>query len=38
MGEVLAVRDAYWAQQWAILIQECSASGFTNVLAAALWD
>ena len=30
MGEVLAVRDAYRAQEWAMLIQECSASGMTK--------
>lgn len=30
MGEVLAVRDAYRAQEWAMLIQECSASGLTK--------
>lgn len=29
-GEVLAVRDAYRAQEWAMLIQECSASGLTK--------
>lgn len=30
MGEVLAVRDAYRAQEWAALIQEYSASGLTK--------
>ena len=30
MGDVLAVRDAYRAQQWAMLIQECSSSGLTK--------
>lgn len=30
MGEMLAVRDAYRAQAWAMLIQECSASGLTK--------
>lgn len=30
MEEVLAVRNAYRAQKWAILIQECSASGLTK--------
>lgn len=30
MGEVLAVRDAYRAQEWVTLIQECGASGLTN--------
>ena len=30
MGEVLAVRDAYRAREWAMLIQECSASGLTK--------
>ena len=30
MGEVLAVRDEYRAQEWAMLIQECSASGLTK--------
>ena len=30
MGEVLAVRDAYRAQEWAMLIQECSTSGLTK--------
>lgn len=30
MGEALAVRDAYRAQEWAMLIQECSASGLTK--------
>ena len=30
MGEVLAVRDAYRSQEWAMLVQECSASGLTK--------
>lgn len=30
MGEVLAVRDAYRAQEWAMLIRKCSASGLTK--------
>ena len=30
MADVLAVRDEYRVQQWAVLIQECSASGLTN--------
>ena len=30
MGEVLAVRDAYRAQEWAMLIHECFASGLTK--------
>jgi len=30
MGDVLAVRDVYRAQNWAMLIQECNASGLTN--------
>ncbi len=30
MEEVLAVRDAYRAQEWAKLIRECSASGLTK--------
>ena len=30
MGEVLAVRDAYRVQEWAMLIRECSASGLTK--------
>ena len=30
MTDVLAVRDEYRAQQWAILIQECKASGMSN--------
>lgn len=30
MGVVLAVRDAYRAQEWAMLIQECNASGLTK--------
>lgn len=30
MEEVLAVRDAYRAQQWAMLIQECNSSGLTK--------
>ena len=30
MEEVLAVRDAFRAQQWAMLIQECNSSGLTK--------
>ena len=30
MADVLAVRDDYRAQAWAIRIQECSNSGLTN--------
>ena len=30
MANVLAVRDEYRAQNWAMLIQECKASGMTN--------
>ena len=30
MADVLAVRDEYRAQQWAVLIQECKSSGMTN--------
>ena len=30
MADVLAVRDEYRAQQWAILIQECKSSGMSN--------
>ena len=30
MEEVLDVRDAYRAREWAMLIQECSASGLTK--------
>lgn len=30
MEDVLAVRDEYRAQNWALLIQECNASGLTN--------
>lgn len=30
MGDVLAVRDEFRAQNWAMLIQECNASGLTN--------
>ena len=30
MADVLAVRDEYWAQTWAMLIQECSNSGLSN--------
>lgn len=30
MADVLAVRDEYRAQTWALLIQECKASGMTN--------
>ena len=30
MADVLAVRDEYRAQQWAIVVQECRSSGMTN--------
>ena len=30
MADVLAVRNDYWAQSWALLLQECSESGLTN--------
>ena len=30
MADVLAVRDEYRAQQWAMLIQESKSSGMTN--------
>ena len=30
MGDVLAVRDNYRAQKWAVLIQECRSSGLTK--------
>ena len=30
MADVLAVRDAYRAQQWEIVVQECAASGLSN--------
>lgn len=30
MTDVLEVRDEYRAQQWALVIQECSASGLSN--------
>ena len=30
MANVLAIRDEYRAQTWAILLQECRASGMTN--------
>ena len=30
MADVLAVRDEYRAQQWAMVIQECAASGLSN--------
>ena len=30
MADVLAVRDEYRARTWAMLIQECKASGMTN--------
>ena len=30
MGEVLAVRNEYRAQNWVQVIQECRASGLTN--------
>ena len=30
MTDILAVRDEYRAQQWAMLIQECKSSGMSN--------
>ena len=30
VADVLAVRDEYRAQTWALFIQECKASGMTN--------
>ena len=30
MADVLAVRDEYRAQQWAMVVQECAASGLSN--------
>lgn len=30
MGDILAVRDEYRQIQWAVVIQECKASGLTN--------
>lgn len=30
MADVLAVRDEYRAQNWAMVIQECKESGLTN--------
>ena len=30
MADVLAVRDEYRAQTWAMLLQECKASGMSN--------
>ena len=30
MADVLAVRDEYRAQQWAMLIQECKVRGMSN--------
>ena len=30
MADVLAVRDGYRAQNWAMVIQECSNSGLSN--------
>ena len=30
MADVLAVRDEYRAQQWAMVVQECRSSGMTN--------
>ena len=30
MADVLAVRDEYRAQTWAMLIQECNNSGLTK--------
>lgn len=30
MADVLAIRDEYWTQTWAMLIQECNSSGLTK--------
>ena len=30
MADVLAVRDEYRAQQWAMMVQECVSSGLSN--------
>ena len=30
MADVLAVRNEYRAQQWAMVVQECAASGLSN--------
>ena len=30
MADVLKVRDAYRAQQWEMVVQECAASGLSN--------
>ena len=30
MADVLAVRDEYRAQNWAMVIQECNSSGLSN--------
>ena len=30
MADVLAVRDAYRAQQWEMVVQECASSGLSN--------
>ena len=30
MADVSAVRDAYRAQQWKMVVQECAASGLSN--------
>ena len=30
MSDILAVRDEYRAQQWAMVVQECAASGLSN--------
>lgn len=30
MADVLAVRDEYRLQQWAVIVQECSRSGLSN--------
>ena len=30
MADILAVRDAYRAQQWETVVQECAASGLSN--------
>ena len=32
MADVLAVRDEYRAQQWAMVVQECRSSGMTVVI------
>lgn len=30
MADLLAVRDEYRAQKWAMVVQECAASGLSN--------